>query len=399
MIVRLTPISELKEIFIETLLTKTSKVTKVSNESVLSGVGFGIAKVGQRALKDIGIVESHLFPDSAFGSDLDTIAENNGIAPRFGASESSTFVRVVGDVGTVYTAGVNVISGSDGIDFDFEENITIGSAGFAYAKIRSKDSGSKTNVDPLTLTKVNPIPTGHDYVVNEYQATGGRDAEQDDVFRQRIKEGPNILAKGTIASLEQAFNKINNNVLRIFYQGINNNAQVVLAIATQNGINLTQAELDQLLDDGEQYFNLVDLRPVGNENFGILLKNIEYQSIDISFRVDLLTSFNPDSVRKDITAEFAKVLDFRFWVPGSKVEWDDLLQIVKSTDGVRYVPDQFFFPNTDIEIDVNKLPRIRGFLMLDIDGNIISNLTGTLNPVFYPADPDFSFQQTVLQSL
>jgi hypothetical protein len=50
-------------------------------------------------------------------------------------------------------------------------------------------------------------------------------------------------------------------------------------------------------------------------------------------------------------------------------------------------------------VDNNKLPRFRSFLMLDLDGNILSNVTGSLNPVYYPADPDSSYQQTILASI
>ena len=399
MITRLTPVGELKEIFAEIALNKTDKISKISDHSVFNAIAHGTAKIGQKALKDIALIESLLFPDEAFGSQLDQIAANNGIAPRFGAAQSSTYLRLVGDVGTTYLQGTNTFTGNNGIVFDLEEDVTIGSAGFTYAKVRSQGSGGSTNIDPLTINQVTPVPAGHSYVINEYAATGGRDEESDDIFRRRIKEGPNILATGTLASIEQAFMKINSNILRIFQQGINTSGQVVLAISTQNGINLTSAELDELIDRGEEFFALTDIRSFGSTSTGVALRNIQWQPIDISFRVELLPSYNPDDVRREIQIKLQKELDYRFWQAGDKVEWDNLLEIVKSTQGVKYVPDNFFFPNVDIAIDVNKLPRIRGFLMLDTNGNILANLTGTLSPTFYPQQADFSFQQTVLRSI
>ena len=41
---RLSPVSELKQIFSESLLNNTSKVNKVSDESIVNGVAFGVAK-------------------------------------------------------------------------------------------------------------------------------------------------------------------------------------------------------------------------------------------------------------------------------------------------------------------------------------------------------------------
>jgi len=399
MITRLTSTEELKEILIEILLNKTNKVSKVSDGSVLNGIVYANAKVAQKALKDIALVETHLFPDSAFGLHLDVVADNLGIASRFGASESSTFVRVVGDVGTVYTAGVQTFTGSHGFIFDLENTVVLGAAGYSYAKIRSQDTGLKVNVDPLSINQVDPVPLGHQFTVNEYQATGGRDAEQDDVFRKRIKEGANLAARGTLSYITQVFNKINNNVLDVLHTGTNLLGQSVLAVVTQNGIDLNPSEIDDLKTRGQEYLSLTELNPFGSELIGVDIVNIEYQPIDVSFRVELFNSTNPDQVRKEIQVRMAKALDFRFWEADQKVEWDDLLQIVKGAPGIKYVVDTYFSPSEDVLIETNKYPRIRGFLMLDRDGNILSDVSGVLSPVFYPADADFSFQQTILNTI
>jgi hypothetical protein len=400
MITKLTPSSELEQIFAEQLINKSGgKVNKISPNSVLSGVAAGVAKIGQKALKEIALIESATFPDSATGLMLDVVAQKLGISPRFGSSESSTFVRIVAEEGTVYTPGIHQFTTDQGVTFDLEEEVEVGQAGFTYTKVRSVTKGKRANVNPFSINTMTVEPTGHIYVINEYKATGGRDEEQDDVFRLRIKEGANILAKGTIASLEQAMNKINPNVLRVFYQGLNSLGKPIIAIATQNGINLNQSELDLLLEKGEEFFSIVDLRPFGTQSYGLELRNIEYQPIDISFRAALLQNANPDLVRIEIQTRISKLLDFRFWTPGGKVEWDDLLLAVKQTPGVRYVPDQQFFPRVDIPIDPAKLPRLRGFLMLNLDGSILSDDQGNLDPVFYPFNADFSFQQTVLRSI
>lgn len=399
MITKISSLEELKSIFVEILLNKTDKVTKVSNDSVLNGVAYGCAKVGQKALKDIALVESHLFPDSAFGFHLDQVASDNGISPRFSASESSTYLRVVADPGTTYTQGVHVFSGNNGIDFQLEANYIVGVHGFIYAKVKSLTTGSKTNVEPLTVTKVNPVPAGHKYVINEAYAIGGRDIEQDDVFRRRIKTGANLAARDTLAHLTEVFRKVNPNVLRIYNQGFNGVGKIILGVVAQNGINFTLGEFDNILAEVSQYLNLTDLQPYGGNVIGVVLQNIVFQPIDISFRVDLLAGFNPDAVRKEIQLSITKYLDFRFWTSHQRFEWDNVLELIKQTKGVKYVPDTSFTPNNDIIIDQYKLPRLRGCLMLDLNGNIISNVAGTLNPIFYPSDPSFSFSSTILASL
>jgi hypothetical protein len=368
----------------------------VSDNSVVGAVAYGAAKIGQKALKDIAISESHLFPDSAFGSYLDTVAENYGIAGRFGSAQSSMWMRVSATPGTVYQVGTHRFTGNHGLFFDIEQDTTVGVHGFGYVKVRSVDVGSKANVDPLSTNAVIPPPSGHKFCVNEYQAVGGRDLEVDKDFRVRIKNGANIAASGTLAKLTQVFQKINSNVLKCIYQGIDTSGSASIAIATVNGIALTQTELDDILDRGQDFFNLADLSQWGTNAILIALKNIETQPIDISFRVELFASYNPDDVRKEIQRKISKYMDFRYWKAYQKVEWDNLLQIVKSTPGVKYVPDSNFTPSADQVIDIDKLPRLRGFLMLDINGNILQNVAATLNPIHYPSDPDFSYQNTLL---
>ena len=390
---------ERKELFVEAMLNKTDKVTKISPNSVLSGVAFGISKVAGKAEKDIFLAVSQLFPDHAYGDQLDQVAENFGIAPRFLQSGSSTYLRLVGDAGTQYNVNTHIFSGSTGIQFLLEENIVIGSIGFTYAKVRSIDLGLSSNVDPGGISKVVPEPIGHQYVVNEYISTGGRENESDYDFRNRIKEGANILAKSTLSSLEQAMMKINSNVLRVFFYGRDDNGKLVLAIQSQNGINFNQQELDELLDKADKFMAFTELRPYGTQSLGVKLRNAEYDPIDISFRCQLLNNYDPDKVRKEIQINISKYLDFRNFKQGGLVEWDNILEIVKRTKGVKYVPDQYFYPNNDIQTNRVKIVRLRGFLMLNLEGSVISSLTNTLSSVYYPQQADFSFQQTVLAEI
>lgn len=392
---------ERKQIFIETLLDLTDNVSKISENSVLSAISAGVAKVSGKAEKDIIIAVSQLFPDTAFGNQLDQVAENFGIGPRMGEQGSSTYVRLSADPGTIYDQTIHKCRSTSGLMFEFEDaTITVPTVGWIYAKVRSVDTGSQTNVDPLTISQVVPQPAGHLNCINETIATGGRDEESDELFRIRIKEGANILARGTLSMLEQLFIKVNDKVLRVLHHGIDEASNLVLSIVTQNGMALTQTELDELLDRSSDFFVLTDYKPYGRVKYGVVLRNVEFQPIDISFRLELDASYNQDEVRKQIQINITKYLDFRFFDPVTeKVEWDDLLDIVKDTPGVKYVPDQHFSPRIDVPIDVNRLPRLRGFLMLDLSGSIISNFSGTLSPVYYPNQPDFSLRQTLFQNI
>ena len=81
-----------------------------------------------------------------------------------------------------------------------------------------------------------------------------------------------------------------------------------------------------------------------------------------------------------------KYLDFRFWEVGKKVEWDDLLDIVKNTEGVRYVASEWFKPSVDEPVSDFALPRIKKFIMRDLEGNVMFDSNKEFSPVFYPAN-------------
>lgn len=391
---------ERKLLFLETTLNNTDEVSKISDEAVLSGIAAGISKVAGKSEKDVILAISQLFPDTAYGSQLDQVADNFGIAPRFGEVGSSVYVRLRGTPGTKYFSATHAFKSTDGINFNLEEDYTIPAFGFGYAKLSSVETGNQSNVDPLTINQVTPQPVGHISVINEYKATGGRDNESDEDLRKRIKDGANILARGTIAMLEQLFISINNKVLKIYNQGHDLNGKIVIAIQTVNGSNLSQSELDDLLVQSHGYFNLSEFKPFGNVFYGIKLINCSYGFLDISLRCKLNVSANPDEVRIKMQVNISKYIDPRFFDSSrQKVEWDNLLEICKNVEGVDYIPDQYFYPRQDVFFQGNIIPRLRGFLLLDLNGAVIANFQGTLSPQNYPAVADFSYQSTVLNSI
>jgi len=386
-------ITNLKNLFIEMFLDKTAKVSNVADGSVVNATAFGVAKVAQKAMKDIAIKEAQIFPDTATGVYLDKAAALYGVSPRKGALGSSTYIRVSADPGTVYDTTVTFVS-KNGIRFQVDESLTVGESGYGYVKVRSVNAGYTTNVAPNSITNVNPQPQGHIECTNEYYAIGGRDSEDDETFRIRIKNNLNVLSKNTVEYWTQVLNGIDDRVLKVMAAGLNEQGIYNLYIVSQNGIFFTEDELGTLLEQVQGYFSLSDLNIEGKA-VGISLKNIDWFYVGsergLDFRVQLQPDYDVATVRQNIQVNLTKYLDFRFWTPGDVVEWDDLLDIVKKTEGVKYVPDEYFFPYYDQQVPANQLPRIRGFIMRDQDGNILYDSDSNLSPLFYPAESEDLF--------
>ena len=386
-------ITNLKNLFIEMFLDKTAKVSNVADGSVVNATAFGVAKVAQKAMKDIAIKEAQIFPDTATGVYLDKAAALYGVSPRKGALGSSTYIRVSADPGTVYDTTVTFVS-KNGIRFQVDEPLTVGESGYGYVKVRSVNAGYTTNVAPNSITNVNPQPQGHIECTNEYYAIGGRDSEDDETFRIRIKNNLNVLSKNTVEYWTQVLNGIDDRVLKVMAAGLDEQGVYNLYIVSQNGIFFTEDELGTLLEQVQGYFSLSDLNIEGKA-VGISLKNIDWFYVGsergLDFRVQLQPDYDVATVRQNIQVNLTKYLDFRFWTPGDVVEWDDLLDIVKKTEGVKYVPDEYFFPYYDQQVPANQLPRIRGFIMRDQDGNILYDSDSNLSPLFYPAESEDLF--------
>ena len=391
-------ISFLKSLWVETFLNKTNRVTDITDNSVLNGVAFANAKVAQKCLKDIAIVEAQVFPEMASGEYLDRAAQLFGVTPRQGALGSSTYVRVFtdGSRDVTYEVGTHTFVNNDGVRFQIEETVTVpANVGYGYVKVRSEATGAFTNVDANTIINVTPVPQGHLECTNEYFAEGGRDQEDDEMFRLRILNHQNIYSVATLEKLVQVFRNIDDRVLKIMFVGVEEDSFLHIQIVTQNGQDLTQDELDELLEKATPYFGIGDLIVAGNI-MGIKLENATWYEVGgdtgVDFRCELVPGYRVADVRKNIQIGLSKYLDFRYWEAGQKVEWDDLLEIVKNTEGVKYVSSEWFRPNQDEPVSEFMLPRIKKFRMRDMNGLIMLD-EGTdfemsfddYAPVYYPA--------------
>ena len=165
-----------------------------------------------------------------------------------------------------------------------------------------------------------------------------------------------------------------------------------------NGQDFTQAEFDELLSRSEEYLPLNELLRE-NTDFALSLQNVDWLPVDVEFRVDIDPAYDQAVVRRNIAIQMNKLFDYRFWNYGDKVEWENLLYAAKNVEGVRYVPDTHFCPAADINVPKYRLPRIRGFVMRDLNGDVIEDNGGLMSAVYYPNVEDESYIASVLSNI
>ena len=383
-------------LFVEELLNNTANVTKVAPNSVLFGISAGTAKLMELLEKDISVFASRLNPNIATGTYLDECAKIKGVYQRLSATKSSTFVRINALSGTQYLKNTHTLTSSENsITFTLNNDITIGDLGYAYVGVTSVQSGLNTNVSAFSISAFQVEPSGHISVYNEVKAFGGNDSETDDFFRNRILLSNNLYSVSNLELCTQIALLYNSNIYKIIKLGKTNAGQIQLGVITKNYVSLSDEELNELSLLISDRISVSDsFQSTYNSN--ILLKNVEKYPVDISFRCKISQNVKIKDIISSIQNEIMNYFSpLNFENTNAKIEWDNIFDICKYTNGIEYIDDTTFLPSSDINVGVNDYPVLRGFQMLTLEGNIIYD-ADFISPVYYQNIQNINFQKTVI---
>lgn len=391
---RVSSITELKNIATEFILNKTNKLSKLSVGSVFNAVSYGIAKIGQKALREIALIESQLFPDYAVGTTLDAVAKRYGIFSRLGASQSSVYIYLYAEPGTIYNKNTCSFTSNDGITFTLNDNITIDSNKYAYALATSVESGEKTNVTPLSITNCINTPTGHKFCTNTFAAYGGRNVESDDEFRTRIENINNSISTKTLQYLTQVALNFNPNILKFVHLGTHQ-GKTKLGVYTQSGAAISDADLTNLAIQMRDFLALSDISE--NLEQRVYFANVDYAPIDISFKLSYMEDlYSINDIYSSIQKKLISYIDYRYLNTENNISWIGLYELIKSTEGVVNINYGDFLINggqNDVVINKALLPRFRQMLIYDLNGNSLLDI-GITNymPFVYPVYRDLNYE-------
>ena len=394
---RVSSVTELKNIATEIILNQTNKLSKLSAGSIFNAVAYTIAKIGQKALREIALIESQLFPEYAVGSTLDDVAKRYGIFSRLGANQSSVYIYLYADPGTVYNKNTVSFISNDGITFTLNNNITIDSNRYAYALATSTESGEKANVSPLSITSCINAPTGHKFCTNTFAAYGGRNIASDDEFRARIENVNNSISTKTLEYLSQIALNFNPNILKFVHLGTHQ-GKTKLGVYTQSGSALSDAELTNLAIQMRDFLALSDISE--NLEQRVYFANVDYAPIDLSIKLSYMSDlYSINDIYSAIQKKLISYVDYRYLNTESNLSWINLYELIKNTEGVINVNYGDFLINggqNDVIINKSLLPRFRQMLIYDLNGNSLldTGITSITNymPFIYPVYRDLNYE-------
>lgn len=391
---RVSSVTELKNLATEIILNKTSKLSKLSAGSVFNAVAYTIAKIGQKVLREIALIESQLFPEYAVGDTLDDVAKRYGIFSRLGANKSSVYIYLYADPGTIYNKNTVSFVSNDGITFTLNDDITIDSNRYAYALATSSESGEKANVSPLSITNCINAPTGHKFCTNTFAAYGGRNIESDDEFRARIENVNNSISTKTLEYLSQIALNFNSNILKFVHLGTYQ-GKTKLGIYTQSGAALSDAELTNLAIQMRDFLALSDISE--NLEQRVYFTNVDYIPIDINLKLSYMSDlYSINDIYSAIQKKLISYIDYRYLNTESNISWINLYELIRNTEGIINVNYGDFLINggqNDIVINKSLLPRFRQMLIFDLNGNSLLD-TGVTNymPFIYPVYKNLNYE-------
>lgn len=390
---KVSSVTELKNICTEILLSKTDKITKLSVGSIFNAVAYAIARIGQKALREIALVESQLFPEYAIGETLDLVGERYGIFSRLGASKSLCYIYVYANPGTYYDKDTVVFTSTEGISFKPNYSVTIDANKYAYIPATSIEEGEKANVSALTVTNCTNAPAGHLFCTNTFAAYGGRSIESDDEFRNRIENIHNSLSTKTLEYLSQVALQFNPNILKLVHLGTHN-GKTQLGIYTQSGASLSDTELVNLGLQMREYLALSDISE--NLEQRVEFVNVEYQPIDLTIKLSYMNgNYSIEDIYSAIQKKLIAFVDYRYLNTNKNITWIQLYELIKNTEGVVDVNYGEFLVNGgngDIIINKAKLPRFRQMIIYNLDGDcMLDNTTTSYMPFIYPVYRDINY--------
>ena len=393
-----TNLNDLLALAIQTVVNTTNGVTKITRNSVLGALLQAVARIGQRAMKDIALANSENYVEEASSQYLDEIGRNRGITSRRPGASSVVYLRLVGEIGTTYSSGDTGVSfrNDDDIIFRLENDVTIGGNGFEYVLARSTITGLQTNVAPFTINNIENGPAGHIDVFNDFAATGGRDEEGDAQLRERIQNTFNNAAVTTLARIEEVAKSFQPEILRIVNTGSDEIGNIRLSVATVNGRQYSREELDSLLQQVGPYMSLSDVVERRNDVSGVLFDNIPLLPIDVEARIERRLDIPLATLYTEIAVRLTRVLDYsNFSWDSPRIRWDEVFDAVKRTPGVEAIDNSTFLPRADIVVPFGVLPRIRRVTLFNIDGSIMEDRSLSLQNYFFPNTQNRDIQELV----
>ena len=151
-------------------------------QDIIGSIAYELANITETELNTIA---DRAFVATAQGDDLDRVGADYGIARRQAAS-AIVYLEITGDEFAIINQNVKAVFNN--LVFTVQEYKKINSSGVATVKARCETIGSIGNVPANSITEFLTDYAGLKTVTNPEPSYDGFDKEDDEIYRQRIKD-------------------------------------------------------------------------------------------------------------------------------------------------------------------------------------------------------------------
>ena len=297
-------------------------------------------------LAPVGIEISQVYSSMAEAIELSLITESVGVfldlkaieygLTRVKAQKATTDITFTVSAATTIPAGTRVsnqiIPGETIIEFETDEDLMLNAAGSGTISATAVISGNSGNIVANSITNLVSTVGNITAVDNTIASSGGRDREEDDVFRSRILREAQLPSRGgNKADYERWAREASRLVHKVGIFSLKSGAGTVkVSVLGANNALLSSDTVTVI----QNYISPVARSGEGKSPIGALVTVENATLVDINVAVDITigsgftSSVIVDVVEENITGYF-NALDI-----GQDVDYFDLGIIIKNTEGV-----------------------------------------------------------------
>lgn len=194
------------------VLTRATKIDPEQVNTAGSDVNIVVASASFLAYEIVlQLIErvNSLLLDGAAGEDLDRLAFDRYGLTREAASAAVGDVRFYRTAATAGAGSVPIgtkLATLTGVEYITTTTATFGATDLeASAEVRAVSAGKATQVGANTIRRIDQPAALFDatlQVNNDAATAGGEDAEEDDVFRERVRDYFSTVRRGTLSAIE-----------------------------------------------------------------------------------------------------------------------------------------------------------------------------------------------------
>jgi len=332
---------ELEAKLVAEMVAEQSEVTVFEPRTAIRGFITAVAGTIRELWNDLYRMQRKIFLNTSAGSDLDELGAERGII-RKGASSAGVLLTFNGLKGTFIPQETEVRNPSTRIAYLTQSELTIGeknpdlasddNTAQAMSPIIAdtvwavcSTAGSIGNSQVKTINDITPI-NGVSSVTNLSPARGGADAENDGLYRERIRNYISILNQGTPAFYEALCKSINNRVLRVkAKKDFSRPDTVRLIIVTSDGAPLSPKEA---------YFLEREIESRHRAFANVVCEDARFTLVTVSERIKLLPGYGLGDVFVRTADACADFFDFRNWEFGKSISVDNVFNLCYNIEGI-----------------------------------------------------------------